>query len=111
MGGERTLQRWVPDGPPPQDLSLESSGLGPANGKGWDQFAVNEQKFGLKTNYDPDIYTTSIDKRAPDYQRKLENADRIAREIEGSSTNNSHIAEERVTDNFAGESNVDEEDR
>jgi len=106
------LQRWVPDAPPSQDLSLESSGLNSTNGKVWDQFAVNEQKFGLKTDYDPNIYTTTINKKDPNYQKRFENADRIAREIEGSSANNSHVAEERVTDNLAGEAGgLDEEDK
>lgn len=103
--GERPLQRWVPDSAPSQDLSLESS----SNGRQWDQFAVNEQKFGLKTDYDPNIYTTTINKKDPNYQKRVERADKIAREIEGSVANNSHVAEERVTDNFTGESGMDEE--
>lgn len=111
MGAERTLQRWVPDAPPSQDLSLDSSGLNSTNGKAWDQFAVNEQKFGLKTDYDPNIYTTTINKTDPAYQKRLERADKIAREIEGSAATNSHVAEERVTDNVAGEAGQDEEDR
>jgi len=109
MAGERPLKRWVPETSASQDLSLE--GGGSANGKPWDQFAVNEQKFGLKTNYDPDIYTTTINRQDPNYQRRVEQADRIAREIEGSAANNSHVAEERVTDNFTGDSGMDEEDK
>jgi hypothetical protein len=31
--------------------------------QGWDQFAINEQQFGVKTTWNEDIYTTKIDRR------------------------------------------------
>jgi PAB1-binding protein PBP1 len=88
---ERQLQRWDA-GTEAADLTtgLESSNSGP-----WDQFATNEQKFGLRTNYDESFYTTKIDRSHPQFKEREAEAERIAREIEGSSAMNSHIAEER----------------
>lgn len=107
---ERPLQRWVPDESVP-DGSLESSN-NRSNGGGWNQFKANEQLFGLKTDYDENIYTTVIDRNKPDYPKIAEEADRIAREIESSSTTNRHVAEERITDNLTvDESGLDEEDK
>jgi PAB1-binding protein PBP1 len=78
----------------------------------WDQFAENERRFGLKTDYNEDIYTTKIDKAHPLYKQRLAEADRKAREIERSVTNNAHVAEERIQDNIGGDENgADEEDK
>ena len=83
-----------------------------SGGGAWDQFAENERRFGMKTDYDENIYTTAIDKNHPQYKQRLADADRKAREIERSAANNSHVAEERVVDNIAGDENgVDEEDK
>jgi PAB1-binding protein PBP1 len=105
------LQKWVPDAPAGTDASLESNGL---NSKGasrpWNQFEENERRFGLKSDYDENIYTTTIDKSHPNYRQRLAQADRIAREIEGSTSTNSHIAEERIRDNLTGGGD-DEEDK
>jgi PAB1-binding protein PBP1 len=108
--GERTLQRWVPDENIAADMSL--GGNKGADGAGWDQFATNERLFGLKTDYDENIYTTAIDKSHPDYKKRYADADRKAREIEKSSAFNSHVAEERIADNTTmDESGLDEEDK
>lgn len=72
---------------------------------------MNEQKFGLKTDYDDNIYTTPINKSDPNYEKRVKEANKIAREIESSTANNSHVAEERVTNNFTGNSGMDEEDK
>ena len=110
--GERTLQKWVPDAPEDFDGSLESSRMRTSGGAVWDQFAENEKRFGLTTDYDENIYTTAIDKSHPQYKQRLAEADRKAREIERSATTNSHVAEERITNNLAAEDNgLDEEDR
>ena len=85
------------------DLSLDS------NGKGWDQFETNERLYGLKTNYDESFYTTTIDKSHPDYKKRAAEADRIAREIEGTSTMNAHVAEERGQK--VADSGLDEESK
>lgn len=61
-GRERELQRWAPDeGDAAHMLHLEES-VGPAT-RGWDQFAVNEAKFGVRTNYAEELYTTELDPR------------------------------------------------
>ncbi|PBP21979.1 LsmAD domain-containing protein [Diplocarpon rosae] len=111
--GERPLQRWVADGPPDALGSLESSRMKPSGGVVWDQFAENERRFGVKTDYDENIYTTTINKNHPQYKQRLADADRKAREIERSAANNSHVAEERILDNLAAEENggLDEEDK
>ena len=72
-------------------MSLESS-----TGGEWDQFKANEQMFGVKSDYDENIYTTRIDRNSPQYASKEREAERIAREIEGDvSSSNPHIREER----------------
>ena len=108
--GERTLQRWVPDAPEEIDNSLESSRPGQGAAQ-WDQFAENERRFGVKTDYREEIYTTAINKNHPDYKHRLAAADRKAREIERSVATNSHVQEERITDNLSKEDNGDEEDK
>ena len=60
----------------------------------WDQFAANEQKFGIKATFDENLYTTSLDKSVIDVGQQLE-AEKIAREIESTATSNLHLAEER----------------
>lgn len=66
-----------------------------STGQGWDQFEANERLYGVKTGFDESQYTTTIDKSHPDYKRREAKATRLAREIEGSSAMNSHVAEER----------------
>ncbi|MBE3050475.1 hypothetical protein IMZ48_49870 [Candidatus Bathyarchaeota archaeon] len=83
----------------------------PSTGKGWDQFAANEELFGLQTDYDENMYTTSINKSHPQYRERMAAADRKAREIERSTAATSHVAEERVMDFISGggDRNGDEE--
>lgn len=88
--GERTLQKWVPEGPDHTDFSLDSN-----VGAGWDQFTTNHQLFGAKSTYDENLYTTTIDRNAPSYKRREAEAERIAREIESSTATNAHVREER----------------
>lgn len=86
----------------------EEGGLG--SDKPWDQFAANERLHGVKTDYDENIYTTTIDRSHPLYKQRQANADRIAREIEAGSALSAHVAEERglaVPD----DSGLDEEDK
>ena len=107
-GQERTLQRWVPDLPDAQDGGLERT----SNTGGWDQFEANEKLFGLKTDYDENIYTTRIDKSHPQYKERMAAADRKAREIEGSTPTTAHVAEERIMDFVGGDDKKgDEEDK
>lgn len=100
---ERNLQRWEPSVESDVDLSLEHSD------GAWDQFQANEQKFGLRTDYDENIYTTRIDKGNPRYRQQEAEAARIAREIEGTSAENAHVREERGLKNEDEE--LDEEEK
>lgn len=100
---ERELTKWVPDDDS-KTLSLEDD-----SGGKWDQFKVNEEKFGIGSTYDEHLYTTRIDKTNPEYQERLRYADRVAREIEGQVTTDPHLLEERgIQVNDGG---VDEEDK
>jgi len=103
---ERDLQRW--DGGLESDVNMSLDG--PANGQPWDQFEANERLYGLKTNYDESFYTTTIDKSHPEYKQRAARAEQLAREIEGSSTLNSHVAEERGQ-KIADDKGEDEEDK
>lgn len=108
FGEQRELKPWQPDAPEDVDGSLEQS----SDNRPWDQFAVNEEKFGLKTDYDENIYTTAIDRSAPSYKARMANADRLARQIERSAPASSHVAEERVVDYVgAADGGLDEEDK
>lgn len=73
----RELQRWTPDTEIPQeDLELRGD-------RGWDQFAVNQQRFGVQSSYREDLYTTVIDRSGADYREKARRAAILAAEIEG----------------------------
>ena len=83
-----------------------------ASGTGaWDQFAENERLFGLKSDYDENIYTTTIDKSHPQYKERMAAAERKAREIERSAPVTAHVAEERIVDFVGGEDQRDEEEK
>lgn len=107
FGNERVLQPWVPDASDAVDGSLEKSSAG---GSGWDQFAENERLFGLKTDYDENIYTTAINKSHPQYRERKAAADKKAQEIERSTAATAHVAEERVMDYVAGQQRGDEKE-
>ena len=88
--GERKLQKWVPEAIENTDLALGSGG----NGE-WDQFKANQQLFGTQSSYDESYYTTSIDRSSESYKQREARANKLAREIEGSQSNNQHLREER----------------
>lgn len=59
----RELQRWAPEVGEELGLGgLEDSLAGPVQ-PGWDQFALNEAKFGVRTDYNEELYTTELDLR------------------------------------------------
>jgi PAB1-binding protein PBP1 len=60
----------------------------------WDQFAANA-RFGGKSDYHEEIYTTAIDRSGPLYRMREIEAERKVREIEGDTAINPHIREER----------------
>lgn len=94
FGEGRTLQKWADD---PDAMPLEGdggtfgepsgnlSGGGGASGVGglggWDQFAANEARFGVKSNYEETMYTTKLDKTSRDYKERERKADQLAKEI------------------------------
>ncbi|KHN95854.1 PAB1 binding protein (Pbp1) [Metarhizium album ARSEF 1941] len=108
FGNERTLQPWVPDAADGVDGSLEAT----ASGGSWDQFAANEKLFGLQTDYDESMYTTTINKSHPQFRERVAAADKKAKEIERSVPTTAHVAEERIMDYVggagAGEENEEE---
>lgn len=103
---QRELKKWTPEETEIFELGedLEDSD---AN---WDQFAVNEQKFGIKSTFDEHLYTTRINKHDPEYKRRLREAEKIAKDIESQGTSgNIHVAEDRGF--FVDDSGMDEEDK
>lgn len=103
---ERELQKWSPECD--EDFELEGS-LEDADSH-WDQFAVNEKKFGIKSTFDEHLYTTRINKDDPNYHQRLKEADKIAREIESQgASNNVHVAEDRGF--ILDDQDLDEEDK
>ncbi|KAF3275086.1 hypothetical protein TWF970_007526 [Orbilia oligospora] len=108
---ERELQRWqADDGSGGLGLEENPESRGPE--KKWDQFETNERLFGVKSDFDENIYTTSIDKSHPSYQQREALAAQIAREIETSGNGgaiSAHQAEERGLK--VDDSGFDEEDK
>lgn len=82
---ERELHRWNPDDHNNETFgNLEESASGlEGNGNGsWDQFAVNEKLFGVRTDFDEEIYTTKLDRSAPDFKDREKKAIEKANEIQ-----------------------------
>lgn len=101
---ERELTKWEPE-----DDKLSLGQTLEESSSNWDQFAVNEQKFGVKSTYDEHFYTTKINKNDPNYEQRLKEAQKIAHEIENQeSTGNIHLAEDRGI--IIDDSGMDEED-
>ncbi len=88
--GERPLQPWIPDAAEDVGLSLESTGLA-----GWDQFEANNRLFATSSTFDENLYTTRIDRSAPSYRERERQAAKLAKEIEGTTSTNAHVREER----------------
>ncbi|KAI9288056.1 hypothetical protein BC943DRAFT_357773 [Umbelopsis sp. AD052] len=108
---ERELHRWNPEVHSSDDLKgLEDADtFGDTTTVNWDQFAANEKLFGLKTNFDEEIYTTRLDRSAPDYKTREKRAAEMAAEIQKSASTNVHVMEERGAQ--MDDSGMDEEDR
>ena len=88
VGRERDLQAWVASEDtitPAGNLVGDDNTFGPgANGNtSWDQFSANETLFGVKASFDEDVYTTKLDRTAPDFKERERKAQRIANEIIG----------------------------
>lgn len=69
----------------------EAETFGPVSAGAWDQFETNKRLFGTETTWDENLYTTKLDKSAPDYKKKEREADRLAAEIMGVSSTSCSI--------------------
>lgn len=92
---------WLLD--PATSTSLDATSTAD---KHWNQFEVNQRLFNVKSSYDESIYTSKLDMSRLS-KEQLEMADRIAKEIEGQTTDNIHLQEER---GHLVEREMDEED-
>ncbi|KAF9921805.1 hypothetical protein FBU30_008129 [Linnemannia zychae] len=106
---ERDLKKWAPEehsafGGIEDDLGDSSS----HNSASWDQFAANERLFGVRTDFDEEIYTTKLDRTGADYKAREQQAIQIAQEIQQSVSSNIHMREERGL--AVDDSGLDEED-
>ncbi|KAF8927412.1 hypothetical protein BGZ58_010410 [Dissophora ornata] len=106
---ERDLKKWAPD----EQLTFggieDGLGDGRGNGRaGWDQFAANERLFGVKTDFDEELYTTKLDRSGADFKAREQQAIQIANEIQQSVSTNVHMREERGL--AVDDSGLDEED-
>jgi PAB1-binding protein PBP1 len=103
-GEERELTKWE-GGEDNPSLTLD------APGTEWDQFATNEEKFGVTTTYNERMYTTDLNKSSLT-PAQIARAEKMAREIEGdtSMTDNIHVREDRGVETEQ-DKGMDEEDR
>lgn len=62
---------------------------------GWDQFAVNEKKYNLKSDYSEDFYTTKLDTKGMT-KGQIEKAERLAAEIEQEAKTSGRMAANKV---------------
>ncbi|WWC93688.1 hypothetical protein V866_000524 [Kwoniella sp. B9012] len=104
---ERELKPWVPDASSPPPNGSHANGSGNGSGKDqdtfgtlvtnipWDQFETNERLFGAKTDYQEELYTTKLNKNGVDYKKREKEAEKLANEIMGTTSKNTHIQEER----------------
>ena len=74
----------------------------------WEQFAANETKFGVKTTFYENLYTTKLNNNVISEEDRRR-AEKLAKEINSSSNlaGNMHVMEER---GFKVEGDYDEED-
>ncbi|KAF9949182.1 hypothetical protein BGZ70_001897 [Mortierella alpina] len=106
---ERDLKKWAPEehtgfGGIEDDLTESHHGSSTA----WDQFAANERLFGVRTDFDEELYTTKLDRTGVDFKAREQHAIQIANEIQQSVSSNVHMREERGL--AVDDSGLDEED-
>lgn len=90
---ERELERWQPDA---DDVQFSGSldDERPTK-RGWDQFAINAQKFEVKSTFDMRHYTTELDQNSDFYKANEHRAEKLAQEIMRETSNNVHVALDR----------------
>ncbi|KAI9260045.1 hypothetical protein EDC94DRAFT_611568 [Helicostylum pulchrum] len=104
---QRELHRWTPT-EDENPLGLLEGDLETSTGGSWDQFAANEKLFGLTTDFNEEIYTTTLNRSAPGYKDREKKAIKMANEIQKTSSTNVHMLEERGM--VVDDSGLDEED-
>ncbi|EPZ34416.1 hypothetical protein O9G_000603 [Rozella allomycis CSF55] len=72
---ERELTPWIPDESDDKEFVKENKN------ESWDQFKVNEKLFGVKSNFNEEIYTTVLDKNDENFKKREKEAQKIANEI------------------------------
>ncbi|CAO1625089.1 unnamed protein product [Sympodiomycopsis kandeliae] len=102
----RTLTAWSDD-TTANDLNNSLDAPSKAAGGAWDQFAANEARFGVKSNYDEDMYTTKLDRSRVNFKEEEKKAERLAAEIMGQASTNTHMAEERGQVDDSGQNEED----
>lgn len=80
-------------------------GIGSTKGN-WDQFEANKRLFNVKSTFDENLYTKKLDLKSMTPEQ-IAHAERLAREIEGSTSTNIHLQEER---GHLQEREIDEEE-
>jgi len=86
----------------PKNVSNDMKGKGVGD---WDQFKANEEKFGVKSTYDENLYTTPLN-RTSLTKEQIEKAEKAAKEIMSQTSSNPHLMEERghaVKDAWGGD--------
>eukprot|EP01080_Neovahlkampfia_damariscottae_P001794 gene1794-936_t len=87
---EKELVPWTPetgDDMPLESDSSSTGGLESMKGnKNWNQFEVNERKYGVKSSYNENYYTTELDKSSMFYKENEKYASKMAKEIENSTS-------------------------
>ncbi|GJJ72528.1 hypothetical protein EMPS_04886 [Entomortierella parvispora] len=110
---ERDLKKWAPEehhslGGIEDDLGDSHFGINSSSAS-WDQFAANEKLFGVRTDFDEELYTTRLDRSGADFKAREQYAIQIANEIQQTASSNVHMQEERGL--AVDDSGLDEEDR
>ena len=86
---ERELVAWAGDD------SVAAGGLESQGSVGtFDQFEVNERKFGVKYSYEEEQYTTKLDRSKLSAAQKKK-ADKVTRDIMRKKSSNVHVMEDR----------------
>lgn len=81
---------------------MEKKSVGRKTGKQeWNQFEANEKLFGIKSDFDINVYASPIDISSKDYKKNLERSTRIANEIMSLKTDDPHRLEERCASKSA----------
>lgn len=82
---ERVLEKWIDDVSANEKnaasiMDFEFKSQQPTHS--WDQFAANEKLFGVKTEFDEEMYTTKLNRNTSDFKYREKEAKRLAHEIE-----------------------------